>query len=221
MKLPSQRLCLVVASAALVLAGCTKKPTRPDPSATMLGPQGGPGSGAGSLNPLDVATTNPTGDLQARSDFDQSGQNRTALAKDAVYFDFDKSFVKTGERAKLQDAKTYLDSNAGMRLLLEGHCDWRGTAEYNLALGDRRAQAVKQYLQSIGVAPDRLDTVSKGSLEATKNADQAAAAKDRRVDIIVVQPSAGGALPTGTGAVSAPGAAPAGGPATPPPSGAL
>ena len=118
--------------------------------------------------------------------FDPQGYNRSALQ--AVYFDFDKSDIKPGERSKLQMAKGYLDLNPGYRLLLEGHCDWRGTAEYNLGLGDRRANATKHYLQSLGVAADRLETVSKGSLEAMTNEDSAAMAKERRVDLVVVNP---------------------------------
>ncbi len=215
MNFPSKRLCLVVASAALVLAGCTKKPVRPDPSQTALGPAGG---GNGSLNPTAVDTAGLTGgDLQPRGNFDEKGQDRTALAAQTVYFDFDKYDIKAGERPKLQAAKDYLAKNPGQRLLLEGHCDWRGTAEYNLALGDRRANAVKKYLQSIGVAADSLETLSKGSLEATPNGDDAARAKDRRVDLVVVRAGASG-LNTPAGA-SAPAAAPAGAPA--PKAGAL
>jgi peptidoglycan-associated lipoprotein len=214
MKLPSQRLCLVVASAALVLAGCSKKPLRPEPTQTMLGPQSG---GAGALSgATDLSTNLAGGDLTTRSDFDANGQNRTALADKTVYFDFDRSTIKPAERPKLQAAKDYLDKNPGQRLLLEGHCDWRGTQEYNLGLGDRRASAVKKYLQSIGVAADRMETLSKGSLEASKNADDATRAKDRRVDLVVVQTPSGGALPAG-----APAGAPATGSTPPPPMGGL
>ncbi|HVU34350.1 MAG TPA: OmpA family protein [Opitutaceae bacterium] len=218
MKLPSQRLCLVVASAALVLAGCSKKPIRPDPSATVLGPQGGGSSGAASLNPSDVASLTPTGgDLAPREGgFDLNGQNRDLLAAQTVYFDFDSAAIKGGERSKLQAAKDYLDKNPGDRLLLEGHCDWRGTAEYNLSLGDRRASSVKKYLQTLGVVADRMETLSKGSLEATKNADQATAAKDRHVNLIVVRPGASGAA-----GAAAPGAAGAALPPPPPTGGAL
>lgn len=194
MKFPSQKLCLVVAGAALVFAGCSKKPARPDPSATVLGQQGGPGSGG--INPETIATATPTDNLSMRDNgFGPDGQNRAALAGQTVYFDYDKSDIKSAERPKLQAAKDYLDKNPGQRLLLEGHCDWRGTAEYNLALGDRRANAAKKYLLSIGVPADRVETLSKGSLEAAKNADDATMAKDRRVDLVVVQGGAAGALP--------------------------
>jgi len=208
MNLPSKRLCLIIASAAIVLAGCSKKPVRPSPDQTALGPAGGAGSG--SLNPSDIPTTTPASDLQARSPFDANGQDRATLAANAVYFNFDKSDIKPSERPKLQAVKDFLDKNPGQHVLLEGHCDWHGTAEYNLALGDRRANAAKKYLLSLGVAADRVETVSKGSLEAAKDAQGDAAAKDRRVDAIVLQAGASGALPpASTGAVTAPGAAPA------------
>jgi peptidoglycan-associated lipoprotein len=208
MKLPSKTLCLVVASVALVAAGCSKKPARPDPSATVMGPAGG-GAGSSSLNPMDIATTTPMGGLESRdAGFDANNQNRQALADQTVYFDFDSSNIKASERPKLQQAKDYLDKNPGYRLLLEGHCDWRGTAEYNLALGDRRAGSAKKYLQSLGISPDRLETLSKGSLEATKNGSESVMAKERCVNLVVVNPAGGmGALPaSGTAAPGGPAA---------------
>jgi peptidoglycan-associated lipoprotein len=103
-----------------------------------------------------------------------------------VYFDFDKSSIKESERSKLQDAAKYLKDHADQHILLEGHADWRGTAEYNLSLGDRRANAAKKYLGSIASA-DKVETVSKGSLEASQHGDDAAMAKDRRVDIVILK----------------------------------
>jgi peptidoglycan-associated lipoprotein len=184
MKFASKKLCLVlVGAAAVLLAGCSKKPVRPEPSSTLMGPQGG----SGALNPSEVPTTaDQNSGLQARdARFDANGQLRGAL--ESVYFDFDRYNVKQGERAKLQAAKDYLDKNPQYRLVLEGHCDWRGTSEYNLGLGDHRANEVKKYLVTLGVAADRLETLSKGSEEAKKNADEAEMAKDRRVELVVVK----------------------------------
>jgi len=184
MKLVSQKLCLAVASAALLFAGCSKKPARPDPGSTVLGQQGGPMNPG--LMPSAIPTNPDAPGLSARTDdFDPNGQNRTALAANSIFFDFDQSAIKAGERDKLKAAKEYVDKNPGYRLLLEGHCDWRGTAEYNLALGDRRANSVKKYLQSLGITADKLETLSKGSLDAKPNADAATMDKDRRVDLIV------------------------------------
>lgn len=197
MKFFSQKLLLAATSAALalMLAGCPKKPTRPDPASTVLGPSGGRTAtdlGAGGTSGLNLNPEAPL--LSERGEgFDPLGQNRTALEAQTVYFDFDQSAIKASERPKLQAAKEYLEKNPGFRLLLEGHCDWRGTAEYNLGLGDRRANAAKKYLQSIGVAADKIEILSKGSLEAAKNADDATMAKDRRVNLVVINPTAAGA----------------------------
>jgi peptidoglycan-associated lipoprotein len=184
MKLASKSLCIVAASAAL-LAGCTKKPVRPNPSETALGPQTGTG---GALTPTEIPTN-----ADQNSTLEQRGPN-VIEDKDTirgllepVYFDFDRDDVKAAERVKLQAAKDYLAKHPDQRLLLEGHCDWRGTAEYNLGLGDRRAGRAKKYLASIGVAADKVETLSKGSEEAKKNADDATRAKDRRVELVILK----------------------------------
>jgi peptidoglycan-associated lipoprotein len=183
MKLASKKFCLVIIGAALALSGCAKKPARPDPTGTLGQPLNDTAQAPTNL----PTTTEPGSILQPRDDFDPSGRNPIALQAQTIYFDFDSSAVKQGEREKLKFVKDYLDKNLGFRLALEGRCDWRGTAEYNLSLGDRRANAVKSFLQSLGVAADKLEASSKGSLDAAKNADDATMAKDRRVDLIVVK----------------------------------
>lgn len=183
MNIASKKFFLVLASAALLAAGCSKKPKRPDPSATVLGPTGG-----GAINPTEVnAPTDFTASgLEQRDPNILEDENSIRGMFQPVYFDFNESNIKPGERSKLQDAAKYLKEHADQRILLEGHCDWRGTAEYNLGLGDRRANAAKKYLASLAPA-DRIETLSKGSLDAAKNADEATMAKDRRVDIIILK----------------------------------
>src|SRR5450631_3262056 len=186
MKLASKSLCIIAASAAALLAGCAKKPVRPDPSSTALGPQSG---GAG-LTPTDVSTTADANSALTNRDpniLEDANTIRGLLQP--VYFDFDRSSVKAAERPKLQAAKDYLDKNPQYRILVEGHCDWRGTSEYNLGLGDRRASAAKKYLLSIGVPADKLETLSKGSEEAKKNADEATMTTDRRVELVILKKS--------------------------------
>ncbi|HEV3026939.1 MAG TPA: OmpA family protein, partial [Planctomycetota bacterium] len=158
-------------------------PVRPDPSATALGPQSG---GPSSLTPTDVSAA-PDTTLQPRDPNIIEDANTIRGLLQPVYFDFNLSAVKAAERAKLQAAKDYLDKNPQYRLLLEGHCDWRGTSEYNLGLGDRRANESKKYLISLGVPADKLETLSKGSEEAAKNADDATMAKDRRDDLVILK----------------------------------
>ncbi len=183
MNTASKKLCLILASAAFVVAGCSKKPKRPDPSSTVLGPTGG-----GAITPEAVPVTADTSSqLAARDPNIKEDENSIRGLLQPVYFDFDKSNVKEGERAKLQAAKEYLEKNPQYHLLLEGHADWRGTDEYNLSLGDRRATAAKKYLASLGVAETKVEANSKGSLESTKNADDATMAKDRRAEIVILK----------------------------------
>ena len=79
-----------------------------------------------------------------------------------VFFDYDKATVRDDQKAALTENASWLKANPGVKVLLEGHCDERGTAEYNLALGERRAKAVKDYLISAGIAADRVSTISYG-----------------------------------------------------------
>jgi len=79
-----------------------------------------------------------------------------------VYFGYDRYDLSEGARAGLQAQAAWLQSHDGAKVTVEGHCDERGTREYNLALGDRRANSVKNYLVALGVDPSRIHTVSYG-----------------------------------------------------------
>ncbi len=182
MNLSSKKLSFVLLASVVALAGCSKKPKRPDPSATVIGPDGLSGATLGEFGGAAPGTG-----LDGRDPNDLANGDRLTLAAQTVYFDFDQSGIKASERSKLDAAKAYLDANPTARLLLEGHCDWKGTAEYNLGLGDRRANAAKQYLTTTGVAADKLEVLSKGDLDAVENADEVTQAKDRRVDLVVLK----------------------------------
>ena len=79
-----------------------------------------------------------------------------------IHFAFDRYDLTDESKGTLQTLATFLNQAAGASMTIEGHADERGTAEYNLALGEKRAQAVKEYLVSLGVSPGRLTTVSFG-----------------------------------------------------------
>lgn len=79
-----------------------------------------------------------------------------------VYFDFDKSFLRKDARPALQKVTEYMKKNPGAKIRIEGNCDERGTSEYNMALGDRRAISAKKYLTALGIDANRLSTVSYG-----------------------------------------------------------
>jgi peptidoglycan-associated lipoprotein len=105
----------------------------------------------------------------------------------SVYFGFDSSSIAAAERSKLQQAADYLEANPSYHLLIEGHCDWYGTSEYNLALGDRRASSASDYLGTLGITPLRIEKLSKGSLEATSGLSKSESSQDRRADLILLQ----------------------------------
>jgi peptidoglycan-associated lipoprotein len=110
-------------------------------------------------------------------------QGRVKCTPEAVYFDFNE-FVLTSEATqKLQAAASCIKSVPNRTVRLEGKTDPRGTEEYNLTLGENRAQSVKRYLERLGVEGKRMRTLSKGKLEAT-GASEPGWAKDRRVDFI-------------------------------------
>jgi peptidoglycan-associated lipoprotein len=79
-----------------------------------------------------------------------------------VFFDYDKAALRDDQKAALSENIGWLKGNAGAKALIEGHCDERGTAEYNLGLGERRAKTVKDYLIAAGIAADRISTISYG-----------------------------------------------------------
>ena len=79
-----------------------------------------------------------------------------------VFFDFDKSNIRDDQKAAMNDNVAWLKANPAVKISLEGHCDERGTAEYNLGLGERRAKAVKDYLMATGLPADRIATISYG-----------------------------------------------------------
>ncbi len=105
-----------------------------------------------------------------------------------IYFDFDQSFVRPADRPALDQVATALRNNPSDYLLVEGYCDWKGTTEYNLALGDRRATSVKNYLVNLGIDPSRIEILSKGDLEADTNAGPEGRALDRKAELVVVRP---------------------------------
>jgi len=111
----------------------------------------------------------------------------TTLASSTVYFEFDKSTIPPSERPKLEAVKQWLDANPGRSLFLAGHADKRGTPEYNRALGERRALAVREYLAGLGLAPANLYTNSYGSDRPAVEGDtEEAYAKNRRVEVGVI-----------------------------------
>ena len=183
MNLTSRKLCLALISATVIFAGCHKKPI-PTPADTT--PTGSPSSAIDTEKMGNLADSSAAG-LQQRADGVIEDADTIRNLLQPVYFDFNLDAVKPNQKANIIAAADYLKKTPQYRMLLEGHCDWRGTAEYNLGLGDRRAQAVKRLLQSLGVSPDKLQILSKGSLGAAEKGSDDQMSKDRRVDFVILK----------------------------------
>ncbi len=165
---------LGVAVCALATTGCKKKP------------KSGPGiddlSGANGLNAADPYSGDS---LSSRPD---AALIEAASQFGVVYFDFDSAQVNPGERSKLEVVAAYLRDNAGVGLVVEGHCDERGSNEYNLALGERRALAVRAYLVGLGVDGSRVQTKSLGEEQPVAlGHDEASWSQNRRASFGLFQ----------------------------------
>jgi peptidoglycan-associated lipoprotein len=119
----------------------------------------------------------------ARRVAEEEARRRAML--NTVYFDFDKFNIRDDEKAALdENARRLRDYRPEDQVLIEGHCDERGTVEYNLALGDRRANRVKRYLVSAGIDAGRLDTISYGEERpAVMGSDERSWARNRRAEL--------------------------------------
>ena len=105
---------------------------------------------------------------------------------DRVFFDFDRSDLRPDAIDQLNRQSDWMKSNPTVTVTLQGHCDERGTREYNLALGDRRAASAKQYLESMGIGGGRIDTISYGKERPeVLGSNEAAWAQNRRAVMVV------------------------------------
>lgn len=105
-----------------------------------------------------------------------------------VYFDYDSAVIKEGERGKIETVASHLKRNPAVQLVVEGHCDERGSNEYNLALGERRALAVRAYLIGLGIDGNRIQTRSYGEERpVAMGHDESAWSQNRRGEFVLVQ----------------------------------
>lgn len=111
-----------------------------------------------------------------------------AVALETVYFDYDKSDLRQDARDALSKNAETLLKQADAKIKLEGHADERGSDEYNMALGDRRAKSAAKYLTNLGVKADRISTISYGEEKpAVQGNDEAAWSKNRRAEFVIVK----------------------------------
>jgi peptidoglycan-associated lipoprotein len=130
--------------------------------------------------------------LEAQAAMDKEEQEvlegRTSAPLLPVYFDFDKSNIREDQRARIEKNATYLKQNPEAKSRIEGNCDERGTSEYNMALGERRALNAKKYLMNLGIHADRMHTISYGEEKPLlRGHDEYSWAQNRRDDFVLVK----------------------------------
>lgn len=159
-KVSMSRLALLMVLMAVALPACKKK-TPPAPAPAPAPAAAAPAPAPAPAPPPAAASEWEAAPDAAQTFLSAEEINRRQLLR-KVYFDTDSSDIRADQRATLQANASWLREHPGVRILIEGHCDERNTREYNLALGDRRAQAARDYLISLGVAADRIETISYG-----------------------------------------------------------
>ena len=199
MKLNKIILPLMLAlGAMLATTGCHKGFNGITP---MPGPKQAPFGG--DQTPSTIAPTQPfdlsqppigsdkTGSIAQNQPWtlDQMTQDPAALAEQTVHFAFDSAAVLSKEQSKLIIVSEKLKSSPNDKLLIEGHCDERGTEEYNRSLGERRALALREALAAAGIDPDRIRTISYGKDKPAETGhDEAAWSQNRRGVFILCHP---------------------------------
>ena len=156
-----------------------------------------------STTPKDTADSSGSGSTSTSSDVSSSGETETESTEsvsiepgsqedlivnvgDRVFFNYDSAELDTDAQELLQDQVAWLKQYSNVSVIIEGHCDERGTREYNLALGEKRAQSVKNYLINLGISADRVSTISYGKERpAVVGSNDGAWAQNRRSVTIV------------------------------------
>ncbi|HEY2920293.1 MAG TPA: peptidoglycan-associated lipoprotein Pal [Candidatus Binatia bacterium] len=167
----------------LISCGGTANP--PPPKWTAENPSA-PTTATGTAKP--PAPAKPDPGTTSSLDSLRTGESPTGGPLKDVNFDFDSAALSEPARATLKAHADWLKTNAAARVQIEGHCDERGTAEYNMALGAKRAQAAMDYLTTLGIAGNRLSTISYGEeIPACKEKTEECWARNRRARFVVSQ----------------------------------
>ena len=203
MKCSMMKAIAICGALAFAVAGCkyddeAAAGTGDEAVATDVATEGDLASGTdvatdpGAATAVDTANADTTtlADAIGNTPFDQDPNYARCTDVDfaPVYFGFDASALPAGEMAKIEAVAAHLQEKPGRVVIIEGNCDERGSNEYNLSLGDLRATSIRAYLESIGIAPNRIQTKSYGEEKpAVIGHDESAWAKNRRGEFAVFQ----------------------------------
>jgi peptidoglycan-associated lipoprotein len=195
-KMKTMKLIYPLAFALIVILATTGCHNHQPVGITPL--PGSPGAtpndlnGGGTLPPnggvQNQAGGGPTANLE---EFENMVMDRSALATYTVHFAYDSAVVRKSEHSNLEAVASALSADTSTKLLIEGHCDERGTEEYNRSLGERRALALREALAKMGIDPSRVRTISYGKdRPVDPGHDETAWAKNRRGEFVLLHPKA-------------------------------
>ncbi len=178
---------VLVPAIAVALMGCPKEEPQTPPEDMQMEEEEAPMEPAEEVPSEPEMTEEDQVEPQLPSDVEELNRYlRQEGLVDDVYFDFDKAELRPEGREQLQSNASWLKANPEYEVTIEGHCDERGTNEYNLALGERRSNAAKDYLISLGVAADRINTISYGEERPMcTESTEACWQKNRRAHFVV------------------------------------
>ena len=176
--------------ALFLVAACSS--TDVDEAKQVATGQGTGAAAAGGAPPMRTSPARPGGFDQGALQPVETARQLAEAGADRVYFTFDSYDLDTQARGILERQARLLNTQQGVNATIEGHCDERGTREYNIALGERRASAVRDYLIALGVAPSRLRVVSFGEERpAAVGSSEEVFAQNRRAVTVVIGAAAG------------------------------
>lgn len=167
-----KKIFALVLMAGLVLAGCAEKTAMVEQAPQEPAPP--------------VVVTPPPAPAPAEIVAVEVPAPKAERTVEKIFFAFNSHLLTTDSKEALESNALWLQEKPEIRIVIEGYTDERGSSSYNLALGDKRAQAARAYLVKLGIAPERLDVVSYGKEKAQEASDEAIWALDRRAEFVQV-----------------------------------
>ena len=185
-------IVIISVGLAFSVSGCAKKKVTAEEEMGAAVEETAPGPGeAGYEKIYEEAMTAKEESLEAQAVMEKEPEvleGRTSAPLLPIYFDFDKSNIRENQRDRIEKNAAFLKENKVARVRIEGNCDERGTNEYNMALGERRAISAKKYLMNLGIHEDRMHTISYGEEKPLLYGhDEYSWAQNRRDDFVMVK----------------------------------
>jgi len=185
-------IVIISVGLAFSVSGCAKKKVTAEEEMGAVVEETAPGPGeAGYEKIYEEAMAAKEESLEAQAVIEKEPEvleGRTSAPLLPIYFDFDKSNIRENQRDRIEKNAAFLKENKVVRVRIEGNCDERGTNEYNMALGERRAISAKKYLVNLGIHEDRMHTISYGEEKPLLYGhDEYSWAQNRRDDFVMVK----------------------------------